>query len=109
MQMTPSRLRLAAVAGCALATASLGVTSEAPAKSNAGAVAAGIIVGAAVGAAVSSNIKHNNRVYVPGPPPPPSNKGFSPKPGVWCYPAQRACYNADGAYAPNWTYKVYAR
>lgn len=91
-----------------LAAAPLAVPFEAAAKSDAGAVAAGLIIGAAVGAAVSSNIKHKNKIYVPGPPPPP-RQAFSPKPGVWCYPNQRACYNANGAYAPNWTYKVYAR
>jgi hypothetical protein len=109
MQMTTFRLKLAAAAACALAAGQLALPGEAEARNDAGAVAAGLIIGAAVGAAVSSNIKHKNKVYVPGPPPPPSNTGFSPKPGVWCYPAQRACYNADGAYAPNWTYKVYAR
>ena len=105
--MTPAKLKLGAIAVCALAAASLGMTNPAPAGNNAGAVAAGIIIGAAVGAAVSSDIKHKNKIYVPGPPPP--GQAFSPKPGVWCYPAQRACYNSGGAYAPNWTYKVYAR
>ncbi len=105
--MTTSRLKLAAVSACVLAAASLGTIAEAPARNDAGAVAAGLIIGAAVGAAVSSDIKHKNKIYVSGPPP--SKKGFSPKAGVWCYPAQRACYNKNGAYAPNWTYKVYAR
>ena len=105
----PRRATLALGAMLALAATPLALPFEAEARNNAGAVAAGIIIGAAVGAAVSSDIKHSNKVYVPGPPPPPSNTGFSPKPGVWCYPGQRACYNANGAYAPNWTYKVYAR
>jgi hypothetical protein len=34
---------------------------------------------------------------------------FSPIPHMNCYPAQRACYNANGAYNANWTYKIYAR
>ena len=102
----PRRATLPLAAALALAAVPLGLPTEAGARNDAGAVAAGIIIGAAVGAAVSSDIKHKNRIYVPGPPPP---QGFSPKPGVWCYPAQRACYNANGAYAPNWTYKIYAR
>jgi hypothetical protein len=105
MQMMTTRLKLAALAASALAAVAL--VAPAPAKSDAGAVAAGIIIGAAVGAAVSSNIKQKNKVYVPGPPRPA--KAFSPQAGIWCYPAQRACYHANGGYAANWTYKVYAR
>jgi hypothetical protein len=90
-----------------LAAVPLALPVEAEARNDAGAVAAGIIIGAAVGAAVSSDIKHKNKIYVPGPPKPA--QAFSPKPGVWCYPAQRACYKAGGAYAANWTYKVYGR
>ena len=33
---------------------------------------------------------------------------FSPK-GVTCYPAQQACYNKNGAYNANWTWKIYAK
>jgi hypothetical protein len=28
---------------------------------------------------------------------------------VTCYPVQAACYNANGAFNANWTWKVYQR
>jgi hypothetical protein len=85
-------------------------STQATAKSNAGAIAAGIIAGAAVGAVVSSEINHPKKVYVEGPPPPsPWGQVYSPKPGIRCYPAQRACYKADGNYSATWTYRIYAR
>ena len=77
------------------------------------AIAGGIIAGAAIGAAVSSSINQPKTVYVPvpvaAPPPPQWQQVFSPIPQMNCYPAQRACYNANGAYNANWTYKIYAR
>jgi hypothetical protein len=79
------------------------------------AIAGGIIAGAAVGAAISSSVNQPKTVYVPvpvaAPAPPPNAWGqvFSPIPHINCYPAQRACYNANGAYNGNWTYKIYAR
>lgn len=106
--MISPKLKIPLFAVSVLACAAFATATGAPAKSNTGAVVAGVIVGAAVGAAVSSNIKHKNKIYVQGPPS-SRPQAFSPKPGVWCYPNQRACYNANGAYAPNWTYKVYAR
>src|SRR5262245_26102324 len=90
--------------------------SPCPAEAGKGAsIAGGIIAGAAVGAAISSSVNQPKTVYVPvpvaAPAPPPNAWGqvFSPNPHINCYPAQRACYNANGAYNGNWTYKVYAR
>jgi hypothetical protein len=103
------RSTLAVIAAVMLAAAACSATTPVSAKSNTGAIIGGLIVGAAVGAAVSSEIKHSNKVYVASPPPDPWGKSFSPKPGVFCYPAQRACYNASGAYNANWTWKVYTR
>jgi hypothetical protein len=75
-----------------------------------GAVIGGLIVGAAIGAAVSGAINQPKTIYVPAAPPPqPWPKTYSPKPGITCYPAQQACYNVNGAYNANWTWKVYAR
>jgi hypothetical protein len=82
----------------------------APADSTGAAIAGGI-VGLAVGAALSKKQKHTTVIYAPGyqPPYPPGTypnawaQFFSPKPGVTCYPIQRACYDARGAYNPKWT------
>ncbi|MGH6864669.1 MAG: hypothetical protein ACREDO_00440, partial [Methyloceanibacter sp.] len=85
-------------------------TAPVSARDKTAAVVGGIIAGAAIGAAVSSSIDHPRKVYVPGPPPPdPWGRAFSPKPGIFCYPARRACYNARGIYSANWTYTIYAR
>jgi hypothetical protein len=68
-----------------------------------------------IGAAVAGSAKHPDTIYVnPRPPPPPPGpnpwkNAFSPKPGVTCYPVQAACYNANGAFNANWTWKVYQR
>jgi hypothetical protein len=99
-------------ASCGLALG-FGFGSSAPAEAgNKGAaIAGGIIAGAAIGAAISSSINQPRTVYVPLPaaPPPQWQQVYSPIPHMKCYPAQRACYNANGAYNANWTYKVYAR
>lgn len=108
--MVSSKLKLPLTAAALLAVASWGMTTTTFAKSNTGAIVGGIIAGAAVGAVVSSAINQPRIVYVPAPPPPqPWPQTYSPKPGVNCYPAQRACYNASGAYNANWTYRVYAK
>jgi hypothetical protein len=103
-------LRAAAVA---LLAPAIVFASHVPArsKSDAAAIVGGLIAGAAVGAAVSSVARYPDRVYyAPAPPPPPAwATAFSPKPGIVCYPAQRACYKESGAYAPNWTWRIYAR
>ena len=100
----------------ALASALLVSThAEAPAGHK-GAVIGGLVVGAAVGAALSKKHRHNTKIYVPGYAPyPPGGyvpawqQTFSPKPGVICYPAQRACYDGGGAYNPKWTWKTFSR
>jgi hypothetical protein len=88
----------------------LGMSAPAMATSKTGAAVGGLIAGIAIGAAVSSAVNHPKTVYVPSPPKPkPSPNGFSPKPGVTCYPAVKACYNTNGSYNANWTWKVYAK
>lgn len=98
----------------ALAPALVVATAQpAPAKNNTGAVIGGLIAGAAIGAAVSAAVDHPKTVRTPKPPPPPPRSPWSnpyhPKQGVSCYPVQQACYNKNGAYNGNWTWKVYAR
>ena len=98
-------------ASCGLA---LGLGFGTPANAGKGAaIAGGIIAGAAISAAISSSINQPRTVYVPvpvaAPPPPQWQQVYSPIPHMNCYPAQRACYNANGAYNANWTYKIYAR
>ena len=106
---------LGAVMIAALATTgAVGTSLPAAAKNNTGAVVGGLIAGAVIGAAVAGSATHPNTIYVnPKPPPPPKPdpwaNGFSPKQGVKCYPAQHACYNNNGAYNANWTWKVYQR
>src|SRR4029078_2838854 len=74
------------------------------------AIAGGIISGAAMGAAVFSSINQPKTVYVPvpvaAPPPPQWQQVFSPIPHMNCYPAQRACYNANGAYHANCAHTI---
>jgi len=102
----------AAVAGLLCAVIS-GTSTPAVAKNNAGAVVGGLLAGAVIGAAVASAVKHPKKIYVNNPPPPPPPdpwaNAFSPKPSITCYPVQQACYNVNGAYNANWTWKVYAR
>jgi len=99
----------------AVAAGGMGITSPALAKNNnAGAVIGGLVAGAVIGAAVAGAASHPNNIYVnPKPPPPPKpdpwRNAFAPKPGITCYPVQYACYNANGAYNANWTWKVYQR
>ena len=65
------------------------------------------VIGLAIGAALSHKHKHNTEVYYPGYQPyyPPNGydayygRTFSPKPGVICYDAQRACYDSDGTFS----------
>jgi hypothetical protein len=84
-------------------------STPAQAKDGAGvALVGGLIAGAAIGAAISNSKKHPKTIYVQAPPPPPVAQPFSPKSGVTCYPAQQACYNLNGAYNANWTWKIYA-
>ena len=101
-------LKLAAVAVFASA---LFAGAPARAANNTAAVVGGIIAGAAIGAAVSGALNHPKPIYPPKPPPPPPpwQQSFQPAAGVWCYPAQRACYRDNGAYAPVWTAKIYGR
>ncbi len=81
-----------------------------------GAFIGGLAIGGIVGSALSPKKTVVEKVYVPGyrPLPPPAYDQawagtFSPAPGVSCYPVQRACYLAGGAYSPQWTWNVYAR
>jgi len=75
----------------------------------------GAVVGAAVVGAISASHNAPKVVYAPGyvPPPPAYDPvwagAMSPKPGITCYPAQQACYNAGGGYSKNWTWRIYAR
>lgn len=100
----------------AVAAGGMGITSPALAKNNnnTGAVIGGLVAGAVIGAAVAGAATHPAPIYVnPKPPPPPKpnpwQNAFAPKPGITCYPVQYACYNANGAYNANWTWKVYQR
>ena len=111
-----ARAILGAVLIAALASTSGAVGGSAPAaaKDNTGAIVGGLIAGAVIGAAVASSTNHPSNIYVnPRPPHPPAPNpwanAFSPKPGINCYPAQKACYKSDGAYNANWTWKVYQR
>jgi hypothetical protein len=102
------------IAALASTTGAVGMSVPAAAKDNTGAVVGGLIAGAVIGAAVAGSANHSSNIYVnPRPPPPPKPdpwaNGFSPKPGVKCYPTQKACYNNNGAYNANWTWKVYQK
>ncbi len=98
------------LAASALALFAAASTPAAAKHGDGAAIVGGLIAGAAIGAAVSSEINHPKKVYVYQPPPPsPWGQVYSPTPGIRCYPAQRACYKADGNYSANWTYKIYAR
>jgi hypothetical protein len=110
-----ARAMLTALGAATLAvTAAVGPAGPAAAKNNTGAIIGGLVAGAVIGAAVASSVDHPKDLYVkPVPPPPPKPNpwanAFSPKPGVKCYPVQHACYNKDGAYNANWTWKVYQK
>jgi hypothetical protein len=109
--MASTRFRNSLIAAVLIPAMTLGISAPKPAeaKNNSAAVVGGIIAGAAVGAMVSNAVAQPRTVYVSAPPPPqPWAGAFSPRPGVNCYPAQRACYYANGAYNANWTWKVYA-
>lgn len=102
------KLRVTVLAVMA-STSLMYMPTEAPAG-HTGAVVGGLVVGAAIGAALSKKHKHVEKIYVPGYGPPPVwTQTFSPKPGVLCYPAQRACYDAGGAYNPKWTWNTFGR
>ena len=45
--------------------------------------------------------------YPPGGYDPYWNRVTSPKPGIFCYPAQYACYTANGSFSPKWTSRMY--
>ncbi|HET7717525.1 MAG TPA: hypothetical protein VFK86_18030 [Bauldia sp.] len=104
---------LGATLMAAMATSgAVGLSQSAVAKDNTGAVIGGLVAGAVIGAAVASSVNHPSKIYVnPAPPPPPRPNpwanAFSPSPGVTCYPVQRACYKANGAYAANMTAKIF--
>src|SRR4029078_6393640 len=104
--------RLFSTAASVVLALGFGFGSWAPAVAgNKGAaIAGGIIAGAAIGAAVSSSINQPKTVYVPvpvaAPPPPQWQQVFSPIPHMNCYPAQRACYNANGAYHANCAHTI---
>jgi hypothetical protein len=84
---------------------------RAASKDAVAAAIAGGVVGLAVGAAISKKYQQDRVIYVPGyqPPYPPGGypaawgQSFSPRPGVICYPMQRACYDVGGAYNPTGT------
>jgi len=108
--MIGSVISRGALAGLTILALSFGLAGPVAAKNNTAAIVGGIIAGAAIGAAVSSAIDHPQKVYVPVPAPRPAwGEVYRPNPNIWCYPAQRACYNRAGVYAPNWTYRIYAR
>ncbi|MEJ1933155.1 hypothetical protein WDZ92_23380 [Nostoc sp. NIES-2111] len=89
------------------------------------AIIAGVALGAAALAAASRS--HQSEYYEPyygrpvgvAPPPPgyayvpaPAygysySAVFRPYPGVTCYPAQRACYKANGNYSPTISGRIY--
>ena len=105
-------LRFVSIAASVVLALGFGLGGSAPAEAGKGAaIAGGIIAGAAIGAAISSSVNQPKTVYVAVPPPRPPQwqQVYSPIPHMNCYPAQRACYNANGAYNANWTYKIYAR
>jgi hypothetical protein len=91
-------------------------TASAKNKDVEAAIAAGV-VGIAVGAALSHKHHHSPQVYYPGYQPPYAPGGynpyfaraFSPAPGVMCYDAQRACYDADGTFSNKWMRRIYGR
>lgn len=104
--------------GCAALVAALPLLAggaEAGSKGTA-AFIGGAVVGGAIVGALSASQKHPKVIYAPGYEPYPPG-GFdpawggamSPKPGILCYPAQQACYNAGGGFSKNWTWRVYAR
>ncbi len=80
------------------------------------AAAAAGVVGAAVGAAITPQPDYDADLYPGPPPPPPAPAGigparnpppFSPDASVICYPAQRACYDASGAFSGRWSWRIY--
>ncbi len=107
----------ALLAGALVPAVLAGSPNGAAAKNDkAGAFIGGLAIGGIVGSALSPKKTVVEKVYVPGyqPLPPPAYDQawagtFSPAPGVSCYPVQRACYLAGGAYSPQWTWQVYAR
>lgn len=102
--------RLFAIALLAPALLLTQATPSAARMNSAAAAATAGIVGLAVGAAIANSANRNTYVY--GPPPPPAYvppAPFSPAANVVCYPGQRACYYNGGAYAADWTWRVYGR
>lgn len=74
-------------------------------KDNSGAIVAGALAIGILAAAAASRNKHHDddrdddrrdRDRRDDPP-------YSPSRGVWCYPAQRACYEGSRGYSPSWT------
>jgi hypothetical protein len=114
--MARAILGAAAIAVLLSTAGSIGTSvPAAAANNNTGAVVGGLVAGAIIGAAVAGSVNHPANIYVnPKPPPPPPGpnpwkNAFSPKPGITCYPVQKACYNNNGAYNANWTWKVYSK
>ena len=93
----------------------MAMTASAPAVSKTGAAVIGGAVGLGVGAAISKSKKQKKVIYYPGyaPPYPPGgydpywNRVTSPAPGILCYPAQYACYTANGSFSPKWTSRMF--
>ena len=93
----------------------MAMVASAPAVSKTGAAVIGGAVGLGVGAAISKSKKQKKVIYYPGYAPayPPGgydpywNRVISPKPGIFCYPAQYACYTANGSFSPKWTSRMY--
>jgi hypothetical protein len=113
------------IAGWVLAGATVMVlTSTPPAIAKDGRNAA-IIAGAAIAAAAvaAASRSHQSEYYQPyyGQPYPAPSPGYAPPPGygyvpaavfhpypgVTCYPAQRACYKANGNYSPTILTRIY--
>jgi hypothetical protein len=90
--------------------ARFGLGGSAPAEAGKGAaIAGGIIAGAAIGAAISSSVNQPKTVVAVPRPGHRNGSKCTRRSRTECNPAQRACYNANGAYNANWTYKIYAR
>ena len=117
-----------ALAAAAAVAAALALSASPPAAQAKDGRNAALIAGAAIGAAalVAASRSHQSEYYQPyygqppygvAPPPQPvyvpppyhyqPMAVFHPYPGVTCYPAQRACYKANGNYSPTISSRIY--